>query len=339
VYLANSDHAIFPALYERIVCGARPDVAIGSDTLVRSSWFLRAMKRAVPDIFVPFVDDGGARHALLERLVSENLRAGRPVDGESPIPVTLAHTIPVARAYAYSLSADPPPGDPARPPPHYEGEMGGRVATFVALERAAFEAQRGDLAAAARAAGVDVDVSTIPAGVVPLWPHLPRHTPVFLSAPWQRDVIVRDLTFLAGHGAGSAPTAATPYELRLLYAWHLYRANDRDGAETILAALGPTAAVETARAFALAPDLAPAAETVLRDQLTRTPEHEDVELALGGLLATHGRAADAEPIFRAAAAHHPKSARALRDLSECLVQLGKTEEAKDTLSRAEALER
>jgi hypothetical protein len=89
VYVTSSDHGLFTALYERLVAGARPDVALANDHLVTSSWFLGMLKRAVPPLFVPYLDDGGRMDDLLRRLVDENRAAGRPVVFEDDLAVDL----------------------------------------------------------------------------------------------------------------------------------------------------------------------------------------------------------------------------------------------------------
>jgi hypothetical protein len=225
VYFEDSDHALFPAIYERIVCGNRPDVAIANDALLTSSWFLRMIDRSVPEIFVPYVDDGGRVDALELRLAGENLRAGRPVGGEtSRIPGIPAR--PQGIGYRFQLERSAAVDDDAELTLDYEGKIGGRIASFVKLLRAQW-----------RLASI----------TDPLWHDLPVVTPVFLFEDWQAELIARDAAFAAMGVTAGAPPDDAPFELKLLHAWHLLLGGDTAGAEATIAALPPVARAATER--------------------------------------------------------------------------------------------
>ena len=247
-YLADSDHAIFPALYERLCAGARPDVAIAPRPLFTSSWALRMIDTQLPALAVPFVDDGGRTDHLLERFVFDNGRAGRVLAAEQPAALGPLAS-PMGRAFTVGAPASPP-----APPPIYPGGFGARVARHVALTRAAWELARGDRAAATAALGLRADpADTTPTTrrpVAALLPVLPGRE-LFVSAPWQTDAVARDLVFL--RGAAPEATATDAPELRLLGAWHTILAAPPpapSAALDVARALGPLAVRATARVLA-----------------------------------------------------------------------------------------
>jgi hypothetical protein len=337
LYLAESDHALFPAQYERLVAGDRPDVAIGNRGLCTSSWFLAMIDREVPELFVPYVDDGGDRRALAARLVGENLGAGRPVVGELPPPDGQARALGLV--YRYGATG---PDVAAMPPPRYQGALGRAIAMFTGATRAEWEARHGRWRAALVAAGADDRFDAAALAAVdaaqgaPLWPELPVVTPVFIAAPWQPELIARDAAFAAGLGPGPAPPPGAPVELRLLHAWHLLFAGDPH-ADAALAALGPAARLATARVCEKLgrPDDAEAQATAA---LAAAPRDEGAALLLGALQSNHGKLADAEATLRAAAALHPKSARARAALGLVLAKLGRLDEARAAWQNSLALD-
>jgi tetratricopeptide (TPR) repeat protein len=73
VALMGSDHLIFPAVYAQVVEGERPDVVAAAPGLMTQSSYLRALKRTAPELFVPYLDDGGQRSGIVARFVRENL--------------------------------------------------------------------------------------------------------------------------------------------------------------------------------------------------------------------------------------------------------------------------
>jgi hypothetical protein len=325
LYLADSDHALFPALYERIVAGARPDVAVASAGLMTSSWFLAMVDREVPELFVPYVDDSGRSDDLAGRLVAENLAAGRPVGGEDfALP---GGGVPLGRGYLAGTAT--PPFEAPSAPPVYEGYLGRRVARRVGLQRAEWELAHGRPLEAARAAGVlDRLDAEMRAGLAdakrpPLAPLLPRVTPIFISAPWQLEILVDDLAQMAGRPPGPPPDG--PLERRLLHVWVELLAG-KDEARRRLDPLGIEARLATARMFdklGRPADAAGQLEAVLVDD----PRHEGALVLLGMLLANQGRLSDAEARVRAATDAHPKSARPWATLGVILAKQGRMPEA------------
>jgi hypothetical protein len=219
IFMATSDHAFFTATYERLVAGARPDVAIVDDALMRSSWFLVMWKRALPALWIPYLDDGGRIDVLAERLVAENLRAGRPIWGERPpheIP-----SLPIGMAYVYGATGAAPH---ATPPRVFHGELGRRIGRDAGLIRADWERKHDRWRDAAVAAGVLDAISDptaldrIPPGTHSLLEGIPSLTPVFIFADWQADLVARDLRVTAGLAEGPAPPPDAPVELRVFHA-------------------------------------------------------------------------------------------------------------------------
>jgi hypothetical protein len=182
LYLTTSDHALFPALYEQAVAGERPDVAVAGDLLLASSWHLASLARTSPELaYAPDPD----------RTVAAAPLAG----GELPrarFPAT-----PLGWGFLYA----PVPGAPS-PPPRFEGELGRRIAAFVAIDRRA------------------------------LWHELPKRAPIFVFEPWEWELVLRDLLYEAGLPRPPlAPDAR--FELRLLEAWHLALDGDLSGVSSL----------------------------------------------------------------------------------------------------------
>ncbi len=221
LYFATSDDALFTAEYERGVAGARPDVAVVDEALLRSSWFLRMTKRALPDLWVPYLDDGGRIDALGPRFIAQNLHDGRPIWGERPPPDI--SSLPVGRAFIYDTTGAVPT-TPAPPPFH--GELGHRISRDLGLIRAGWERNHGRWREAAVAAGVldafpgvEADaLARVPAGTRSLLDDLPTLTPIFIFEDWQADLVIRDLRFAAALPAGPPPGPDAPIEVRLLAA-------------------------------------------------------------------------------------------------------------------------
>lgn len=330
LYLAESDHALFTAMYERLVAGDRPDVAIASLGLVSSSWFLRMIDREQPALFVPYVDDGGNAGALGERLVGENLRAGRPIRGENPAPAPFVST-PDGRVYAYALpnaasaasaaSSGATPA-PAPPPMQLAGEIGRRAAGHAGLVRARFEATHGRWLDAVRAAGAlaafdDAALARLRAAPAsaPLYPQLPAVTPVFILADWQLELVARDAGFAAGLGAGAPPAADAALELRLLHEWHRFLLAAPGAEDAALAALGVEAQVATGRML-IVRQLPDDAERVLRAALARDPGRADAWKHLGVALALSHRPDDARAAWQRSLAIDPRQPDVARWLAD-----------------------
>lgn len=178
VYLTIGDHGLFPALYERFVAGARPDVLVLEPELCRDRWYHAWARRTLP---------------ALERPCA---RGANPVGGDDWRLAPIAH--PVGRGYVFA----PGPEPAAEPPPAYRGEFGARVARRIGLLRAMYETARGRLPAAARAAGLSArfgatTLSPQP-GRVPLAQLVPRTTPSLIAEPWEIELFGDDLAWLAG---------------------------------------------------------------------------------------------------------------------------------------------
>ncbi len=213
-------------------------MALAQPDLLESSWFLRLLKHELPDLFVPFVDDG-RKDSLLARVVTENLKRNVAISTEDPFAVPLrSHAV----GYSYWLD-DSPPTDFA--PADYEGALGRRVGAHAGMLRALWEIREGHWLKAARAGGVidrfdeaaQEKLAQVPPGTRPLWNLLPPVTPSFIFADFSRDLLTRDLAFAAGLGAGAMPTQRDPVEVWLLHAWHLMKLEHPDG-EKIAKQLG-----------------------------------------------------------------------------------------------------
>src|SRR5262249_12599893 len=155
----------------------------------------------VPELYVPYVDDG-LRGQLADRLAVSNMRRGHAVGGDEPAigKLAAAYARPVDRAYVYLLQpGDAATSEAARPPPASSGEVGRAVAAYIGLVRAGYEAERGRLADAVRAGGLAgrftpeelSRMRDVPprSDRLPLRGLLPPMTPVVVWAPWMNDVL------------------------------------------------------------------------------------------------------------------------------------------------------
>jgi hypothetical protein len=311
IYVANSDHALFPALYERLVGGARPDVALVNQYLCTSSWFLAFVERALPDVFVPYLEDGGRRDALYARLVTGNLGAGHGVYGEeAPSPNAPYSASARGLSYRFHLGAS---SEEDLPFPHglsYAGPLGRRIARHAGLLRARYELGRGRWLEAAQAAGVlerfdelaRTKIARIPAGTRPLFEHLPALTPVFVFADWQAELVADDIAFFAGLEVPEPPADAPP-ERGLLVLWQRLLQSD-PRAEARLASLPPEAGLGAAHML-LAHGQPEKAVATVRAVLVAHPRHLMAHIQLGQLLAELGQPQAAAQAWRAALAIDP----------------------------------
>lgn len=311
LYVANSDHALFPALYERLVAGARPDVGLANQFLVKSTWFLTFLDRALPELFVPYLEDGGRKDALYARLVVENLRTGREAFGEeAPAPGAPYFASAHGLAYRYELGPAPPQNTPFPDDLRFSGELGRRIARQAGLLRARYETQGGRWLEAARAAGVlfrfdavaRAKIALIPAGTPPLWVHLPALTPVFVFADWQADLVADDIAFAAGLEVPDPPADA-PRERHLLVLWQrLLLADPR--ADAKLRTLGSEARLGAAHML-MARGQPASAEATVRELIASKPRLAVAHIQLGQLLAQQGRNHEAAQAWRDALAIDP----------------------------------
>jgi hypothetical protein len=319
---ANADHALFTAQYERVVAGARPDVALANEKLCRSSWFLRALRRQAPGLFIPYLDDGGRLDRIAGRLVEENVRVGVPVSGETP-DTDGAHGAP-GPGLTYTYSPGPAPG-PAPAPPVYAGEIGRRIGREAGMLRASWELAHARFSDAARAAGLPDDpaFATIPPDTKLLQDLLPRATPIFIFEDWQADLLARDLHFAAYHQASGPPGPDAPEEVRLLNTWHLLLS------ERPIPELSPREHVATARML-LSRGLTDSAVAQLID-LTSDEEAVLLLAAIEGNRGNLDRAAELLAAF-------PKSPRALAQLGLVRAKQGRLDEAAELWRRSLALD-
>ena len=296
LYVTTSDHGLFTGLYERLVAGDRPDVAIGNDFLCTSSWFLRLIDRQRPELFVPYLDDGGRKDRLLARLVDENRRAGRSVWVERP----LFGERPVTHFWSFA------PGGTggARPELQFGGEIGRRIAGEAELHFLRWKLGRS------------------------LLDELPGATPVFIYEPWQRRLIEMVSDQSLSFGRPREPV----HEVQLLHAWQLVLAGQP--ADRELDALGPAARAVTARMLlgrkreadairVLEPAVSEAgaalmlaaihgnagrldaAAAILDQVLTREPQHARALAQRGLVRAKQGRMEEAERDLEASLAIDP----------------------------------
>jgi len=313
----------------------------------------RAVAGLRPDLAVAVADDRRAVQAL---------RAGMTVASDSPSfgRLDLRRARPTGRGFTLLREEAEPASDAAVPPPAgYPGEGGRAIAAYLAVERARYEANRGHLDRAARAAGLvgrfgAADLAIL-AGTVPgrarppMFGFVPTLTPGALPPPWLPELFGDDLAWVADLPAAPLPADA-PAERRLHALWRDILSGTRTAGDPAIAAMG--LAAERATVMMLADvHRGDAAEQAARVLLAR---HEDAAtlLALGSLLAERGglgdgappddaaRAllAEAEAVLGRAVTADPTSVDAL--IVRGLVQhrLGKVDEARRSWQRAQALD-
>ncbi len=349
VYFAAGDHALFADQYERLVAGGRPDIAVASEELSRDEWFVRHIKRARPELYVPYLDDG-LRGSIAERLAVSNLRRGRPVGGDQPAFGRLRSTNarPIGFGYQFLLEpGDAVRGQEARPPPDFTGDIGRRIAALIGLARGDYELARGRFAAAARAAGLERDMDAVvmarldaarPRGDrPPLINLVPRVTGVLLHEPWLDELFADELAWRAGLDDAQALPDDAPFERVLHARWRsLLLGKIEPGSDAILD-LGPAAASATTRLLVSVGRDA-AVEKHLRALLKRYPRDAASMALLASLLFNRGDLPEAEKLFRASVAQAPRIAETHARLSTVLSRQGKHDEAKVEWQRARSLD-
>jgi tetratricopeptide (TPR) repeat protein len=342
LYFTSGDHTLFAAQYERLVAGGRPDLAIANPELCRDEWFLRHVKRMMPLLYVPYIDDHLRGHTA-ERLAITNMRQERMVGGDLPAfgRLRTRYAGAVGRAYQYMLS-EADAADPARPPPDFEGRIGRRVATLVGLERGGYELERGRFAAAARAAGLTARFSAEEQAQLasakpradrpPLLPLVPRHTRVLLHEEWMTDLFADELAWQAGLAVPSRSSGDT-YEQRLHARWRaLLRGELVPGSPELLDA-GPEAALATTRLL-VALGRAPAVEKHLFAFLERWPDDPAAIALYASLRFNQGDLATAEKLFRRSISLAPEVGETRARLSVVLASSGKLDEARAEWKKA-----
>ncbi len=343
VYFANGDHLLFAGVYHRIVAGGRPDVAIANAELCRDLWFLQFVKRQLPGLSVPYLDDGGVRGKTAERLAFNTMRSGFPVWSDTPtvaklppIPVS-----PVGRSYRLFVKSRGGPGPLPLPPLVFQGTTGSRVAGYIALTRAVHEARLGHLAAAAHALGLDrryPPLSALPATVAnqgqPSLFALVPQPPVLLFAPWQADLLADDLAWQAGIAA--PPLGEKPVPPRRVH---------RMWTQILSGAMTPEAS--EIRAFAFDQQLATGrmlgalgkhnlAERHLEAMRQQFGDRGSILMLLGSMLGNQGPAelGRAEALFRRVTQIEPSNAEAFIRLGVSLAKQRRGAEAKAALEHA-----
>jgi hypothetical protein len=344
VYVTDGDHTLFAALYERLVAGARPDLAIAHVDLARDAWFATMLDRMVPDLYVPWVDDG-LKGAVVERLVTRALERGEPVAVDRPGGAIDVATTPLGRAYR--LGGPPGPASTPAPPLDFAGDVGARVARLIALDRARFELGRGALGDAARAAGVAdelgddlaaLDAARLDPARPSLAGRLPALTFGFVSEPWQRELLIDDLRWCGGLPPRDVATDA-PAERRLHRAWRDLLAGGAPAiaaAAPAIAALGRDAEVATNQLLIQA--ARPLAEPWLDGYVARHPDDARTLGLYASLRANRGDLPGAIALFERAVAIAPDDADAWARLGVVRARRGDRDGARDAWARALALD-
>ena len=344
LYFTSGDHTLFAGQYERLVAGGRPDIALAHPDLCRDEWFLRHLKRLVPDLYVPYVDDG-VRGSLAERLAVSNLRKGRTVGGDMPAFGRLEskRARPLARGFVWSLDiANTGATEPAPPPPALHGFMGHRIAQTLGLARADYEAERGRFAEAARAAGVasQVDMAALAAAVPsvarpPLLGIMPRQTTMLLHEPWVTQLFRDDLEWQAGLDA-RAPPADAPFERQVHARWRALLTEQLEpGAPPLVDSRD--VAVATTRLL-VTMGRASAVEQHLRAVVAAFPREAGQLALLASLEFNRGDLPAAEVLFRRSLAIDAGSAETHARLAMVLAMQGKREEADAVWRDARAID-
>lgn len=288
---------------EQVLGGLRPDLALARRDRLGGTRALAAIDRARPELHTPRIDDTVAG-AEDERLAVGNLRAGLTVvsdrAGFGRLDPRLAH--PAGRGYALTLAAEPAIVAPP-PPPRYPGPTGARLAGYLAVERARFEAGRGRLEAAARAAGLTTrfgaaDLAMLDGAVLDrrrpaLIGFLPDPPGDRLPPPWLADLLGDDLAWVAGLPPPTLDDHA-PLPRRLHALWRAVLAGSMAADDPSLQALGVAAARATARMLGDL-GLGDDAERAARALLAHV-EDPPTLLVLGSILAERGGIGSGQPL-------------------------------------------
>lgn len=303
VYLTRGDVSLFAAFYAQMVAGDRPDIAVASIELSRDLWFVTALDARVPELHVPFIDDGRAGN-IATRMAVINMRMGHPVGADVPAFGQLLPTHARPQGLGYRLGLEPGdagPGQEARPPPRWRGHLGHKIAHRSGWIRGQYESRRGRLGGAATAAGLAEPwveaVSVVPAAGRPaLLAQLPKWTPVMIHAEWLDRLLLSNLLWRAG---GPPVAVRGPIEQKLLGIWQRMLGGDFETAEAALARLELRADEVTTRAL-MDLERPRLAERHLRAMLARRGELPGALALLGSVLGTRGdppALAEAEALF------------------------------------------
>lgn len=348
IYFASGDHSLFAGQYEQFVAGARPDIALVHEELCRDEWFLRHVDRRLPELHVPYIDDG-VRGQLAERLAVTGLRQGRPVGGDEPAigRLEVERARPMDRAYQWSLElVGAGPGDEPRPPLDFEGTIGRKIAMVTALARAGYEAGRGRFANAARAAGLDrhFDATTLEALAAarpssdrpPLLTILPHKTRYLLHESWITDLFADDLLWQAGQLVAAPPPDA-PYERKLHAQLRRLLLGDIEPGSAELFALGKDAAVASTRVLAMLGS-AEAVDKHVSALIERWPRESGQLALLASVRAGRGDFESSAELFERSLAIDATVPQTHARYAMVLLRLGNAEEAERAWQRARALD-
>ena len=300
LYFANGDPSLFAALYAQLVAGDRPDIAVASAELSRDLWFVSALDARMPELHVPFIDDGVAGK-VPTRMAVINLRMGHPVGSTTPAFGELLPALARPLGRGYLLGLEPADDPEVRPPPAWRGHLGRKIAGGIGLIRARLESQRGRLGGAAIAMGLAPGwveaVSVVPAADRPaLFTELPPLTPVMIHAEWLDRLLLAELLWRAG----GPPVAirGTP-EQELLGIWQRLVSGDVETAEAALATLGLREDEATTRMLMTSGRME-LAERHLRSMIERRGEQPGPLAHLASVLGNRGdpgALAEAEALF------------------------------------------
>ncbi|MCP4447619.1 MAG: DUF2723 domain-containing protein [Myxococcales bacterium] len=340
LFFASGDHSLFVAQYERLVAGARPDIAIANQELVRDAWFLRHLRGLLPELYLPFIDDG-QKGNIAERLYWENARRGVPVWSDSLAPKPVAAS-PIGRGFAFHTSSplEEVSGvlTEVPPPLQFRGLVGSKVAKLTALRRAQYEAARGNISGAAKALGVQERIGPALLANAPqrpsLYPHLPSVGHHFLVADFATALFAEDLVWQLG-GEQLAPVG-TGQEERIHLAWRLLLAGDANSAQILLDALDPAGLAATTPML-IAIGEAELAETRLRTRIAAHSKDADSLSALGSVIGNKGdpaSLAEAREFFHAALALDDQNSETWTRTGLVLIKEGKPDLAREAWTTA-----
>ena len=347
LFIANSDHLLFGAMYHRLVTGGRPDIALVHTDLCRDAWFLAFVKRSVPSLWVPYVDDG-KRGQIAKRLVLGALQRGMVVGSDAFFfPDWKVPTIvPRGRGFSLSLVEERiVPGGAPPPPPEFVGDIGMRIARRIGLVRASYEATMGKFGAAVVAAGIHrfgggevLEHAVFQPDRPSLLRWIPR-PPVLISEPWEVELFADDLAWRVGF---DEPSLAKETVL----ARHLHRLWRRVVSEDLQPGARSIRSLSFADQLAtvymlLGVGRADLAESQLVAMRSQQGDSLEVLMLLGSLVGNReGQAAveAAEQLFRRATQLAPNHAEAFVRLGVCLAKQDRMAEARDAWKRALAIQ-
>lgn len=335
LFFAEGDHLLFVAQYEELVAGARPDIAVANSELVRDLWFLHHLRTRVPELYMPYLDDG-QKGKIAERLYWENVSRGFRVWGDalSPMPKHAR-----AHGFAYEFLASPATSDSLPPTPlRYQGYVGNKIAGLAALRRARFDISQGKLSHAIAGLGaedafaaVDTSASIQNPSLVPFLPTLSQ---VFIYDDSQKQLLIADITWQLGldriEGAGGG------IEGRIHAAWQMLLTEEYQEAYVLLGTLGD-AAMATTPAMLVSLGRLELAERLLRQRIADQNQDDSALALLASLLANKNQPdsrREAISLFERACEIAPDNAETYNRLGLVYIQEGREADAEAAWRRA-----